>query len=1205
MQLDLQTKDNLGVIFKRIITNRDYRMKSKGTDANNPDLSTRDKSSMDASQPDKKQDIKSTKNSLMARKTEGMSKEWTLYIRNCLLLIPCEMGTFENQELQNCKLSLIHNDWKKRNALEKKILFFVLSIEDEFQNDRARSSLWDQIRKNLQRWHEHFTPPDKQLIEISAQKEDALILNKKTISLSKGNVKMRYLMEKTLEEVACADNVFLIISKNILQKEATIYSTFAEIPRIKHSTKLNFTFSPTHKYWIFDPDDYSYGFRLNQISSHSIETIGVDVEIYEHESVKPDHIKFIGQVDNTVGTAIEIDKTNMGLDEHHTLHKIQTQRSFKSGASEIQYNEGWIISTPEHDGSVSFQCFEFKHVPKGLIDKGSEKVLAFMNKETIRFACGCLNARKNGTIMFGIGDSYGKSDGTNTFVHGEVVGIEIGSIGGDFRANFTGSLRLAIQQCFDNHIWQTASRCTGNPVFVKVISNLPSSPKCVIEVDIEPSSSYCKDDFFRINRSNILTSKDIEKEFTLYVREDMGTSKKNKSEEKVYIKTDLKEIILKRVEDEIQMRCLKIPEPIESPMDKLRKIMCKGSDKLDKSIWPILVLNKPTDEQRGSEQWFRWLKFIKLVDFHAVFDFDDESNYKGICSIYRNKENSLLKDDEIFLEYSGKKLELATELGMPHDMKTVWIFSNGRTDINQGKSSYRAAMWTHKYSAGIRDAVIFYSQREIIPRGRALVIILLFSNNFDGLVETFREIYVRFGWKQIAIIANENTLTRFISECPDKEKNLKKCSISGESMTWEHVNSTFLEITNNEDQGNIILTTSTGAFVAADEKFVETLTEFHILSAKQCEDKKFKSNEEEEEFSSEIEMQFYRGEKVKWFNFHFGTHVLERHCFHRLKTSVGNILQSTTSVNDRDRKIVSTVIIAHEPGAGGTTLSRNILWAFHKKYRCAIITKITERTAKNVMSLWQHKDQRKAKPLLLLIDELPQSDLTFDYLIKQIHEEYRSNSEQDSLICCVLVCQRENDISDQQLNEALRLSNYGHLIEHLKQKLTVSEIRWIDTKYKKLEKKEAEYQPEYLLSFMILRKGFSQEYIKNTIKECLTSIKISDYEFQLLEYISFKSSNHETTSRRDPNVFIPLECCDYLMGDTIRKSAFWEKTMSSTLNMFLIIEQKDANGMQIRMAHPALAEAVLSQILKNKKENLNSLQLRVLANFSSWQRNVS
>jgi hypothetical protein len=46
------------------------------------------------------------------------------------------------------------------------------------------------------------------------------------------------------------------------------------------------------------------------------------------------------------------------------------------------------------------------------------------------------------------------------------------------------------------------------------------------------------------------------------------------------------------------------------------------------------------------------------------------------------------------------------------------------------------------------------------------------------------------------------------------------------------------------------------------------------------------------------------------------------------------------------------------------------------------------------------------------------------------------------------------------------------------------------------------------------------------------------------------------------------------MGARIRKSAFWEKSMSITLKMFLIIEQKEtASGMQIRMAHPALAEA--------------------------------
>jgi hypothetical protein len=74
------------------------------------------------------------------------------------------------------------------------------------------------------------------------------------------------------------------------------------------------------------------------------------------------------------------------------------------------------------------------------------------------------------------------------------------------------------------------------------------------------------------------------------------------------------------------------------------------------------------------------------------------------------------------------------------------------------------------------------------------------------------------------------------------------------------------------------------------------------------------------------------------------------------------------------------------------------------------------------------------------------------------------------------------------------------------------------------------------------------------------------------------------------------------MGARIRKSAFWEKSMSSTLKMFLIIEQKEtASGMQIRMAHPALAEAVLSQILENNKETLSSLTLRFLdsANITS------
>jgi hypothetical protein len=71
-------------------------------------------------------------------------------------------------------------------------------------------------------------------------------------------------------------------------------------------------------------------------------------------------------------------------------------------------------------------------------------MVQFFNKEIIRYACGCLNARKNGTIMFGIGDSCGTTDGVSKYCHGEVVGIPIEGMQGDFRAEITMLLRTAI-----------------------------------------------------------------------------------------------------------------------------------------------------------------------------------------------------------------------------------------------------------------------------------------------------------------------------------------------------------------------------------------------------------------------------------------------------------------------------------------------------------------------------------------------------------------------------------------------------------------------------------------------------------------------------------------------------------------------------------------------------------------------------------------
>ena len=1110
-----------------------------------------------------------------------VGEELHKYLKDILHLLPVEMC---EGNIINCKLNIIHCNWTKPNELEKKIVFFTITDEDEYNTNEAMKTLWDRIRKNIHCWYEHFQEPDKDLFTIKKQKDDCLVTKTKVISLPQSPLKMRYIMEKSVSDMHKFSNVFLLIDKNLIKSGTVGYcSNLIKAQTDKKKNPYLFGFDTAHKYWLFDPSNYAYGFKLQNITR---DKCGFVSHIESHKMEEQHEI---------VTECLNIDATDISerspIKEtviHNSELKIQRCRDFRADDAAIQYHEGWVMSTAEHDGAVSFRCFEFKFITNALLKKGCFSVSRFLIIETIRFACGCLNARKNGTILFGIGDAQ-----KNQYFHGEVVGFPITEFKEDFRMHLTDSLRTAIQTCFESHHHRAASKCIGNPVFVEIISELPSVKKFVVEIDIDPSSHFCKEEYFKINRSklpDIDNIKSMEKEFTLYVRENTGTVKKVKNDQDLFIRTELGGIVLKRTQDEKE-KLQSVQENPELPMDKLRRRMCNGSDKFDKSLYPILILNKPTDKQKQSEQWIRSLKFIKHIKFHAVFDFDENSNVNGLCSMVRKEEETIILDEEIFQELSGRKIDLASKLEWP--MKTVWIFSNGRADIRPPKLHYNGSNWTNIYSAGIRDAVIFYSQKEIIPKGRALVIVLLLSTDFDGLVETFREIVVRFGWGQILVIAIDDVIKRFVLEFKEMEDNMYDCSIHGKGLTWEHVNSTFLEIAGCEDVGRIHIITSSGVSVPADEKFVETLNDIQILSSRQCENKKFKTKPERMKFSVEKEIQFYKGNKVDWFNFHFQDQVLKRHCFDRLKQTIGNILHGTQGSN-RQSKIISTVIISHEPGAGGSTLARHILWEFRALYRCAIVKTITDRTAKNILLLWQHKEANHFKPLLLLVDDLHLSDYSFEDLMHQIYVECRTNHAPEGLICCFLLCQREEQIRDSSPIDSPTVSNTGEVIEPLKQQLTEKEVEWMHEKYEKMESKESDYKLEYLISFMILREGFNKDYIKGTIKRFLTKLDFRSNEFELLEYTALLST-YAPTSKRGPSAFIPIECCDELMGLRTMKSLSWEQSMSDVLKIFLIVEPKEtASGMQLRMAHPALAEIVLDQILENKQQSLSSLTLRFL-----------
>lgn len=1165
LQNDLQSGENTFGIILKTIFDRFNREAKKTTTASNSNVTL-------YTQPKSQE----TENISMTQRKEGniqlqtnlktLTADWIYFLSVKLHLYPTAESSVEEPSTTFCDLRIFHSNWKKRNILEKRLIFFILSENGEFDTTPAKKTVWELIRSNMKVWHSLFSSKSKDDFE-KTEREDTLVYvyNKLPYVLTKSSLKMRYLMEKPLKEISDIENTFLLISKSLFQKDGHSFMSLIEKPYGQQSNFLKYSFflNPNQKYLWFDHACISYGIKM---SNHQKNVTNC-----------PEEIQIINQPNNLRKNSHESNKTEM-----------QVPRSFKRNASAIQYTEGFTMLAVENDGAASYQCFEYKLVSEELIHVDLEKVLnrtkCFLLNETLRFACGCLNTRKNGTIMFGIGDSVGPE---SCYKHGEVVGFEIDKLPRDFREDLGSSLNSAIYKCFEPHNYRNAAKCISAPHFVPIISKKKTENKFVVEIDIEPAQIVCKNEIFRINRSSIASGgKKIEKSFTIFAREGPGTRKIMKDDEKIFIEK-MPDIIQQRTDDEKQMILLHPSQPVVAPMDKLRKILCKGSNTCDESISPILVLGKPTNDKKEKEHLVDSLTFLKEFNVPAVFDFDDCSNYDGLCSVYRNLETSIIHDEQFCEDFSGKKIELATKLGL----KAVWIFCNGRTDIHPVKPCENKSNWSKVYAPGILNAVNFYSQKEVIPKERAVVIVLLFSTNFDGLIETFREVAGRFGWAQIVVIATDSVLLRFVTEYVEDKQNILTCAVSCKGLTWEHVNSTFLEIFDHKDKCGVYLPTESGARISVDKHFIESLNGFHILSAKQCEVKEFESDKENM-FDSEKENKFYRGEKVDWYNFHFQTHVLKRHCFDRLRNTIDNIFKKNSKQKGEKNPIVSKVIIAHEPGAGGTTLTRHILWEFHKYIRCAIVSKITDRTAKNILSLWQYKESCNPKPILLLIDELLQSDLSFEDLIAQLQLEYHTNQYLDGLNCCFLVCQRTLTMNDVMFEDKMQKHTYWRTVEPLKQELAKKEAGWMADKHLKLEKNSRlEYIPKQLLHFLIKRERYNQEHIQETIKGFLGGIEVEP----LLEYTSLLSA-YVPTSKRTPNIFIPLECCEKLMGIPAINTVFSEKNMSDILKIFLIIEQKkNAKGMQVRMASPLLAKPVLQQILENKKESLSDLTLRFLA----------
>ncbi|CAG2230818.1 SAMD9 [Mytilus edulis] len=207
-------------------------------------------------------------------------------------------------------------------------------------------------------------------------------------------------------------------------------------------------------------------------------------------------------------------------------------------------------------------------------------------------------------------------------------------------------------------------------------------------------------------------------------------------------------------------------------------------------------------------------------------------------------------------------------------------------------------------------------------------------------------------------------------------------------------------------------------------KIKNELSELEILGCNECSDIQYLPENKRKEIERQVAEDYYRGEMVSWSNFNFSKQVLERDIHPELSPIVVAALEGL--IDDKDDPI-KRVTIYHQPGSGGSTTARQILWNSRMMYRCCVVKNITKQTSEQICRLRNYEENHEdAKPVLTLVD-------TFDEkLVKQLYDDLESESHKYScdVFCVLLICMRVSELPLEKPNNYVMLQQNLSNNEH-------------------------------------------------------------------------------------------------------------------------------------------------------------------------------
>ncbi|XP_075942150.1 sterile alpha motif domain-containing protein 9-like isoform X3 [Anarhichas minor] len=840
-------------------------------------------------------------------------------------------------------------------------------------------------------------------------------------------------------------------------------------------------------------------------------------------------------------------------------------RPFDQEGIDFLYVKHRVLQPESGAFNLISPCHEFKSLALAVaLDR--TRLQAKFAYEVLKFATGCMNIRSNGTIHFGVMDS---KEVNKEYMHGEIIGIPVQE-----KDIYVDALDY-IKKSFSSG-WEHVSGCVRPPRFIEVVDRESTEKRYVIEVDIVPSISIVKNKVYKVRLPNFNESSNkvvFEKE-TILRRVGAKTEP--------VIEKDISDFC-ERVKDRDAQReeaeknqFLSAPDFCQDLGRKLKMLMTCGKKLIEKDKWFILVTNKFNPDDLCNIEWL-----LNMTMF-CVFDFDPDSKKSGLCSKYLQHHaanmhslQSYKKSDDMSTTEFTSHLHLFEQ--------TSWIFCNGRTDFKGNDPPCDEMTWFKTKMAVLRESVFLICKR-ILPKGTFQVVFLLTSPVEKPLLHTFHEFFTDMeGHEDIICICesqkNFQKWQSFAEGCGTESVN--NSSVVG--MKMSHINATLQQVQSVKAGARKHLPVFVKGTCVLETHKEENMSSLEILTVDHCDETTEAFIDEEKE---NIDQQFYHGGRINWLNFWLAEQkyvgeVIERDAYQEVSNCVNDALK-----RNPDQTPVNSINIFHHPGSGGSTVARQVLWNNRKGLRCAVVKPSYSAAvvAQHAVELreYEEKDQRTCLPVLLLIEDSDKEYL--DDLRNELEVATNTKRILHGTLCFILLsCRRSHDPEKRCKESPLQNVSVTH-------KLSDKEKRKFAGKREALE---ARYEDDFILTFVLMSKGFDEKYLKKLVEHLLQGIDRQSVVTSLILYVALLNTYVQ-------NSFISQSHCEALLGLSIHLERFRQHEFERSLGeqaklIFLHLRDDKTHIKSIRIIHPLIAEEILQQLLGIQKTQ-SSLAMDLLSN---------